>query len=127
MKRFLLLTIIPLMSCSTSVDHRIFGTWKTNSKFYAATYKIEKNSEKIIGKLLYYNDGTTVLHETKSDKDIFIKDLQYENEAFVDATSGATQTTSKKYQIKIKHTDTLEVTTYVRNKPSIETWTRKQQ
>ncbi|CAL2104545.1 conserved protein of unknown function [Tenacibaculum sp. 190130A14a] len=126
MKRFLLITVILFLGCSKSFDQRIIGIWKTNSKFYEATYKFEKVRKNIVGKLLYYNDGTTILRETGTDKDIFIKNLQYKDRLFIDAVSGATQTTSSNYQIKVKHKDTLEVTTHIRNKPSIEIWTRKQ-
>ncbi|WP_299628228.1 hypothetical protein [uncultured Tenacibaculum sp.] len=126
MKQFLLIITIILTACSTKIDQRVFGIWKTNSNYYKATYKIEKVNKKIIGKLLYYNDGTTVLHETKTKKDIFIKDLKYKNQCYVDAVSGATKTATQNYKIKVKHNDTLEVTTYIRNTPLIETWTRKQ-
>lgn len=125
MKRFLFITTIHFISCSKSFDNRILGEWKTNSKFYKATYKFEKISKNIVGKLLYYNDGTTVLQETGTKKDIFIENLDYKDNVFVDAVSGATQTTSQNYQIKVKHQDTLEVTTYIRNRPLIETWTRQ--
>ena len=126
MKQFLLIITIILTACSTNIDQRVLGIWKTNSNYYKAVYKIEKSNQKITGKLLYYNDGTTVLHETGTDKDIFIKDLKYKNQCYVDAVSGATKTTTQSYKIKVKHNDTLEVTTYIRNKPLIETWTRKQ-
>ena len=75
---------------------------------------------------MYYNDDTTVLHKTNTDKDIFLHDLKYKNDVYVDAISGATKTTSKSLTIKIKHQDTLEITSYIRHQPLIETWTRKQ-
>ncbi len=112
------------MGCSTQIDKRILGIWNVQSNFYKATYKIEKKGKKIIGKLLYYNDDTTVLHETNTDKDIFLHDLKYKNGVYVDAISGAT--TTKNLTIKIKHQDTLEVTSYIIHKPLIEIWTRKQ-
>ncbi|WP_047788947.1 hypothetical protein [Tenacibaculum mesophilum] len=126
MKLFLLITIILFLGCSKPFDQRIIGIWKTNSKFYKATYKFEKVNKHIVGKLLYYNDGTTILHETGTDKDIFIKNLLYKDLLFIDALSGATQTNTLNYQIEVKHQDTLKVTTYIRRKPLIETWTRKQ-
>ena len=125
MKQSLFIVIIFFLSCSKPFDNRLLGIWKTNSKFYRATYKFEKVNHNIIGKLLYYNDGTTILHETGTTKDIFIKNLRYDDHLFIDAVSGATQTTSRNYEIKVMHTDTLEVTTFMHNKPSIETWTRK--
>ncbi len=126
MKKTLLGLIVLLTACSTQIDKRILGTWNVQSNFYKATYKIEKQGKKLIGKVLYYNDDTTVLHETKTDKDIFLHDLKYKNEVFVDAISGATNTVSEKLTIKVKHKDTLEVTSYINKKPLIENWTRKQ-
>lgn len=126
MKKIILSLLILLTACSTKIDERIFGTWNVQSNFYKATYKIEKQGEKLIGKVLYYNDDTTVLHETKTDKDIFLHDLKYKNNVYVDAISGATKTTSENLTIKIKHKDTLEVTSYINKKPLVENWTRKQ-
>lgn len=126
MKKTLLGLIVLLTACSTQIDKRVLGTWNVQSNFYKATYKIEKQGEKLIGKVLYYNDDTTVLHETKTDKDIFLHDLKYKNNVYVDAISGATKTTSENLTIKIKHKDTLEVTSYINKKPLVENWTRKQ-
>ena len=126
MKKTLLGLIVLLTACSTQIDKRVLGTWNVQSNFYKATYKIEKQGKKLIGKVLYYNDDTTVLHETKTDKDIFLHDLKYKNEVYVDAISGATNTVSEKLTIKVKHKDTLEVTSYINKKPLIENWTRKQ-
>jgi hypothetical protein len=126
MKKNILGLLIILMGCSTQIDKRVLGIWNVQSSFYKATYKIEKKGKKIIGKLLYYNDDTTVLHKTNTDKDIFLHDLKYKNDVYVDAISGATKTTSKSLTIKIKHQDTLEITSYIRHQPLIETWTRKQ-
>ena len=75
---------------------------------------------------MYYNDGTTVLHETNTPKDIFLHDLKYHDTVFVDAVSGATQTTSESLSIKIKNKDTLEVTSYIQHTPLVEKWIRKQ-
>ncbi|MBA6157318.1 DUF2147 domain-containing protein [Tenacibaculum sp. S7007] len=126
MKKTLLSLIVLLTACSTQIDKQVLGTWNVQSNFYKATYKIEKQGKKLIGKVLYYNDDTTVLHETKTDKDIFLHDLKYKNEVYVDAISGATNTVSEKLTIKVKHKDTLEVTSYINKKPLIENWTRKQ-
>lgn len=115
-----------IFSCTTKIDDRIFGEWNVQSNFYRATYRIEKQSSKIVGKVLYYNDDTTVLHETGTDKDIFLKNLKFKENKFVDAVSGATKTNKKAITIEVKHKDTLEVTSYVMHKPLVEIWTRKQ-
>lgn len=126
MKNLLLLFSVLFLSCTTKIDERILGKWQVQSSFYKAIYKIEKQNKKLVGKVLYYNDDTTVLHETKTDKDIFLKDLKFKNNQFIDAVSGATKTIQKSTSIKVKHKDTLQVTSYVMKKPSIEIWTRKQ-
>ena len=41
--------------------------------------------------------------------DIFIQNLQYKDRLFIDAVSGATQTTTQNYQIEVKRQDTLKV------------------
>lgn len=124
MKQLLILILIFLVGCSTQIDNRILGTWKVQNSFYRATYKIEKAGEKLIGKVLYYNDDTTILKETGTDKDIFLNNLTYKNDAFVDAISGET-ITQKNISITIQSNDTLAVTKYIHNKPLTEIWTRK--
>lgn len=126
MRKSLFGLFIFLIGCSSQIDNRILGIWNVKSTFYKATYKIEKQGKKLIGKVLYYNDDTTIIKETGTDKDIFLKNLTYKNEVYVDAISGATKTNSENFKIKIKHQDTLEVTSYISNQPLIETWIRKQ-
>lgn len=123
MKRFLFLFLIFLVGCSTEIDNRILGTWNVQSKFYRGTFKIEKESKKLIGKIIYYNDDTTILKETETDKDIFLHDLKMKDDVFIDAVSGAT-THTENLNIKVKNKDTLEVTTYIMKKPLVEIWTR---
>lgn len=126
MKQFLIPILIFLVGCSTKIDTRILGEWNVQSQFYRATFKIEKVSKKVIGKVLYYNDDTTILKETGTDKDIFLHNLTYKNDAFVDAIAGATITKNERISITVKHQDTLEFTQYILHKPVVEIWTRKQ-
>ncbi len=125
MKKTGILFFMLLFIFCTKSHKEILGTWKVNSLFYKATYKIEKQNKRLIGKVIYYNDGTTILNKTGTEKDIFLTNLKYKNNVYVDAMSGATQTTSKNLIIKIKHKDTLEVTSYIGNKPLVEIWTKK--
>ena len=126
MRKYLFGLLIFLIGCSTQIDERILGIWNVKSSFYKATYKIEKLDKNLVGKVIYYNDDTTIIKETGSNKDIFLKNITYKNDVFVDAISGATQTNSENLKIKIKHKDTLEVTSYIMHKPLIEIWVRKQ-
>ena len=126
MNKVLLVFILLLFACTAKIDNRIFGEWNVQSNYYRAIYKIEKQNGKIIGKVLYYNDDTTVLHETGTDKDIFLEDLKFKENKFIDAVSGATKTNKEALTIEVKHKDTLKVTSYVMHKPSVEIWIRKQ-
>ena len=126
MKKIGILLFMLSFTFCTKTPKEILGVWNVQSKFYKATYKIEKENKKLVGKVIYYNDDTTILRETGTKKDIFLNDLKYKNDVFVDAISGATQTNSENLTIKIKHKDTLEVTSYIRHKPLVEIWTRKQ-
>ena len=125
MKKLGVLFLMFLFAFCTTAPKEILGIWQVQSNFYRATYKIEKQGKKLIGKVLYYNDDTTILNETGTDKDIFLSDLKYKDDVYVDAISGATNTTEEGISIKIKHKDTLEVTSYIRHKPLVEIWTRK--
>ena len=77
MKKYLFGLSIFIIGCNLKIDNRILGTWKVQSNYYDATYKIEKQGKKLIGKVIYYNDGTTILRETKTQKDVFLKNLKY--------------------------------------------------
>lgn len=125
MKQISAVLLILLLGCSSKIDERVIGVWQVQSKFYQATYRIEKEGKKLIGKVIYYNDDTTILKKTDTDKDIFLSNLKYKDDIYINAISGATQTNSESLTIKIKHKDTLEVTSYIRHKPLVEIWTRK--
>lgn len=128
MKLYYYITFIAFfigVTCCSSTDEHILGVWNVKSDFYTATYSIEKQGKKIIGKLLYYNDNTRILQETGTAKDIVFHNLKSKNGVFVDAISGATRKAKTGIEIKIKHQDTLEVTTYIHKKPLKEFWVRK--
>ncbi|CAM1345655.1 hypothetical protein [Tenacibaculum amylolyticum] len=126
MKHLFLIVILGSIGCSKISDTNILGIWQVQSPYYKATYAITHTKEKLVGKVIYYNDGTTILHETGTAKDIFLKNLKYKNGMYVDAISGATKTTGNTTQLLVKHRDTLLVTNYVHHKPLTEIWTRKQ-
>lgn len=125
MKKTLILYLLIIISCSSKIDESILGTWQVKSKYHQATYKIEKQGKKLVGKLLYYNDNIKVLEATNTDKDIFLKNLKNKNGIYVDAISGATITEKKNIEIRIKNEDTLAVTRYIMHQPLKEFWTRK--
>jgi len=123
-KASFLLTCTLFVFCSKK-EPEIIGLWSVKSNYYKATYKISLQKNNLIGKVMYYNDGTTLLKETKTDKDIFLFNLkETKNHSYIDGVSGATETKNQTTSIKIKHKDTLEVTTHILKKPLTETWIR---
>lgn len=113
-----------LIAC-VKEKHSIEGIWKVNNNHYKATYQIIQEQNRLIGKVIYYNDGTTILHETGTDKDLFLFNLKQKNNTYVDAVSGATNNKTNTTIIKTKHIDSLEVTSYIMKKPITEIWIRK--
>ncbi len=125
MKRALFLLTCSLFIFCSRKEHEIIGLWTVKSNYYKATYKISLDENNLTGKVMYYNDGTTILRETKTDKDIFLFNLEEtNNHTYIEAISGATETKNQTTSIKIKHKDTLEVTSYIMKTPLIETWIR---
>lgn len=124
MKKLLAFTVCILFMNCTQKKTNLIGYWNVKSNHYKATYKIEFQETKLVGKVIYYNDDTNVLHETGTKKDLFLFNLKKENNIYVDAVSGATNTETYATTIKEKHKDTLEVTTFIMKKPLIETWIR---
>ncbi len=125
MKRILLLLSCCLFIFCAKKEHEIIGLWDVKSNYYRATYKIEFQNNRLVGKVIYYNDDTTVLKETKTDKDLFLFNLKQKSDNnYIDAVSGATKTNNQTTSITIKHKDTLEVTSYIMKKPLTEIWIR---
>jgi len=119
--------LLLLIMCSCSKTPTVLlGQWKVESKYYQATYAIIEDNDSIKAKVLYYNDGTTIVRE-KDQKDYYVfKNLKYTNNRYVDAVSGATKVKEIQPSIELNpiHKDTLKITKYIRNKPLKEVWTR---
>ena len=118
----LLVFISLITSCNFNSD--INGTWMINNDYYKATYRIydEDNCKKAL--IVSYNDGTTKFSSKTKPNQYVFSNLKEQNGVYIDAISGATKTTAPTHtnHIKIKHKDTLEVTSYIMNKPLIEFW-----
>lgn len=116
--------IILFLACSTEIDQRILGVWQVKDTYYTAEYQIEYRNKKLVGRILYYNDNTTILKATETDEDIFLNNLKYKKGIFVDAVSGATKTNTA--QLKILNEDSLEATFYLNNNETTSAiWTKK--
>ncbi len=116
--------IILLFSCSGR-KNQLLGTWNLASKFYRATYEIVEDGGKLKAKVLYYNDDTTVYRYDEQTPQYLFSDLKEKENRYIDAVSGATNTKTNHPNIKIISQDSLEVTTYLMNKPIQEIWVRK--
>ncbi|MDT7832618.1 hypothetical protein RQM59_09515 [Flavobacteriaceae bacterium S356] len=117
------LLLLALISCSNS-PKELAGIWEVKSPFYKAIYSIEDQNDKMVGKILYYNDDTYIYRETGTKKDVFLHQLEKKGDLYIDAISGAT-ISKKGITLKLIGKDTLEVTSYIRNNPLKEFWIKK--
>ena len=119
------LLAILAVSCINNTP-KLYGTWKVASNYYSGTYKIYKENDSIKAKVLYYNDGTTIIRKTDHENYYVFENLKKRDEVYVDAMSGATKANDVKPNIELhlRHFDSLDVTTYISHKPLKEIWTR---
>lgn len=124
-----ILTWITIYGCSR-IDERIYGDWCTTSNYYRACYNISRVNDKIVGKVLTYDDGTSNYSFNKENPKYVFKQLIYRNEKFADGVSGATSTKeeSATTTIKVINLDSIEVQTKLsKNHTTKEIWIRKKQ
>lgn len=112
-------------SCANNTPE-LLGTWKVVSNYYKGTFEILEQNDSIKAKVLYYNDDTTIIRASDKKEYYVFENLIAKNHVYVDAISGATKTKDAKANISIKpiNKDTLEVTTYIYNRPLKELWVR---
>lgn len=125
-KVFLISIVIVVFSC-VKKENPMIGIWKVDSKFYKATCEILEENDTVKGVVLYYNDNTTKYkHEVGAPKSYFFNDIKEKNGTYIDAISGATkiENNNKTATLHLLSKDTLEITTYIMNKPLKEIWTR---
>lgn len=123
-KSSVLIILSMLFSCSNDDAEQLYGTWRVDSKFYKAKYEILEVEDEVKAKIKYYNDDTTVIKEDVANPRYILNNLLQKENVFVDAVSGATTSNEHITEIKPKHKDTLEVITYLMNKPLKELWIR---
>ncbi len=119
-----LFLLILFCRCSPTAEE-LYGTWNVKSNYYRATYRIYKEHDSVKGKVLYYNDDTSIYREGDTKEYYVFKNLKPDGKGYADALSGATVTdNSKTIYIEPKHPDTLSVTHYIMHKPLTEIWVR---
>ncbi len=116
-----------LLACNQ--QDNIIGEWKVNSKFYQATFEIMEENDTWNGLVVYYNDGTTKYMHNDTKSRYAFTGLKKEKEVYVDGITAATSKKGapKSVEIRKQGKDSLEVTTYIMNKPIVEVWTRSSQ
>ncbi len=114
-----------MFSCSSRQDS-IIGEWKVNSRFYQAVYQIVEENDALSGVVLYYNDGTTKYKYDGLKRRYAFTGLKKDKDQYVDGITGATtkMEAPKSVEIKKRGRDTLEMTSYIMEKPLVEIWTR---
>lgn len=119
------LTILLLAACSQKTDV-LLGEWKVISTYYKGTYEIIEENDSIKGRVLYYNDDTTIIQKKEGGNFYVFENLKASEDHFIDAISGATITKNTTPNISLYpiHKDTLEVVTHIRQKPLKELWVR---
>jgi major membrane immunogen (membrane-anchored lipoprotein) len=125
MKKIIVLACILLCACGKNTE-ALLGTWKVQSKFYRATYNIVEVDNELKAEVVYYNDDTTVLRQNEETPFYLFHNLKFQDDHSIDAISGATKTKEQPVFLKLKHKDTLEVTTYISNQPLKEIWIKTQ-
>ncbi|OJJ19086.1 hypothetical protein BKI52_19925 [marine bacterium AO1-C] len=129
-KYFLIFGLLNLCYC-TSKKAPIVGTWRVDSRFYEATYKIEQARQSLQAQVLFYDDGTTRYNFKGGTKQYLFASLKAKNGQYLDGMSSATKQKSStgkalpKFAIKPKGNDTLEVISYIGQRPLSEHWIRK--
>ena len=138
-KYLLMLGLVGLITCTSKTplqqNNSITGVWQVESKFYAATYKIEQHQRSLQAQVLFYDDGTTRYQYQQGKKHFLFENLKRKKkskkELYLDGNSGATKKEgnthkiSSKFKLKPISPDILEVTSYVMQQPLTEHWVRK--
>lgn len=118
--------LLATMSCSQQ-EEILLGKWVVHSRFYQASYQILEEEKEFKALVLYYNDGTSKYQYDGSNKHFLFTKLKKKKGQYIDAISGATTKEGRGEHLSIhpKNKDTLEVTTYIMDRPLKEIWTRK--
>lgn len=120
----ILISFLSFLSCKT--DENIDGFWKVKSEFYRATYHVHNVDHSKKAQVIAYSDGTSSYTDHERPNQYVFNNLKQQEGVYVDAISGATKTSSLEHSnhIRVKHKDTIEVTTFIMGKPLKELWIR---
>ncbi len=122
---FTFFIILCLTSCQGQPD-LLEGEWHVSNGFYKATYQIIKKGDFYAAVILKYDDGTTRFNHEPTNHRYLFSNLRKKKDVYVDGLSGATKSETAKvnFLINSRHSDTLWVDQYIRDRPIREVWTR---
>lgn len=110
--------------CSADIPEEIQGTWRVNSPFYKSTCAIVVEDGRALAKVLTYDDGTTKYSFSEDRPWYVFENLRSKGDTYVDGVSGATSKEVANVAVVQSDVDTLQITTYVMDRPLTEIWTR---
>lgn len=128
MKKLAILLLLFAVSCKDTIDP-LEGEWEVRSRFFKARYEILREDDQLKGLVLFYDDGTTKYRYDGTKRHYAYQNLVKKDSVYVDAVSGATQVKEDHKMIdhiKMIGNDTLEMVSYMMNKPIVDVWVRKQ-
>lgn len=128
MKKISLLLLLLVASCADTKDP-LEGEWEVRSRFFKARYEILKEDNQLKALVLFYDDGTTVYNYDGTKRHYAYQNLRKKEDIYVDVVSGATkhkESDTMTDHIRMIGNDSLQMITYMMNKPIIDVWVRKQ-
>lgn len=112
-----------LTSCAQ--QDNIIGVWNVKNDYYQAVYEIEQLEAKFIGKIHYYNDGTTEYKGKNKKEDYFLTDVTAKDGTYVNGKMYLPGGSYYEVIFSLKDANTLEAEMTVEGLPYKETWTRQ--
>ncbi|MEW7290241.1 hypothetical protein [Aquimarina sp. 2304DJ70-9] len=107
-----------------SLENNIVGVWDVKTDYYQAIYEIEKNKEKFIGKVHYYNDGTTEYKGKNKKEDYFLSNVTFKDGQYRDGKMYLPDGSYYQVIFTVKDENTLEAKMTIEGQQYTETWTR---
>ena len=118
----LLFFTITLTSCAQKDP--IIGVWDVKNDYYQAVYEIVEYKGEFVGKVHYYNDGTTEYKGNNKKEDYFLTDIEPKDGKYINGKMYLPDGSFYNVIFTLKNENALEVLMTVENKPYKETWTR---
>lgn len=99
----------------------IVGKWQLKTNFVNATFEISEKDSIFSGRVLSYNDGTTIQNEPQSD--YFFTGVASKGGKYTPGVIYPNTAMPGRIQFELKG-DELNVTKFMMNRPETEIWTK---